>query len=132
MAFVVFVLNWLFVYLHLRNSRKRILKVYAKHRTILENQGASCTEYTIGLVLVALNANLYLFVIIIVWSIFEILSPTTQFTFFQMMTAKKNLVLQVVSGDFLQNEIEITCSWSNAGGASTAGTVSNSSWFSWS
>jgi hypothetical protein len=57
-----------------------------------------------------------------------------QFDLFQMMTVKKNIVLQVFSGDVFQNDnaMLITCSWSNAGGASTAGTVSNSSWFSWS
>jgi hypothetical protein len=138
MALVVFFLNLLFVWIHLYNSKKRIKKVLKKHGFVLTTQETSCAQetscesYTLNCMFVIWNANLYLYLIIIAWSFFETLSLTLQITFFQMMTAKKNLLFQFFSGEFFQNEMEITCSWSNAGGASTAGTVSNSSWFSWS
>jgi len=135
MAWVVFFLNGLFVYLHCRNTRKRLKKVYAKHFKPLIAERKSCAEYTFGLAHVVCNANLWLFAIIIAWSMVELLlSSNMQFDLFQMMTVKKNFVLQFVNGDVFQkdNAMLITCSWSNAGGASTAGTVSNSSWFNWS
>jgi hypothetical protein len=104
MAFVVFVLNCLLIYLHCRNTRKRLMKVCAKHQKLLKAQGKSCAVYTIGLMQVVWNANLYLFAIIIVWSFFEmIFSSKAQFTLFQTLTAETT------------RKMLITCTWSQAG-----------------
>jgi hypothetical protein len=129
MAIVVFFLNLLFVYIYLYNSNKRIKQVFKKE---LKKQQISFTKITIDGLFVMWNSDqLWLYFIIIVWCSFELFPPRTQLIFFQMITAKKSFILQLISGEFFQNETELTCSWSNAGGAATAGTDSNSSWFGW-
>jgi hypothetical protein len=149
MAFVVLSVNWLLIYLHCYNTHKRLRKVWANYQKrleqerlkkarannqkLLEEEGNSFAQYPFTLMHVAFAAGLHVYVIIMLWSAFEIIPSQAQFNLFQILIPKKSIFVQVLYGDFSNDKtMSITCSWSQAHGASTANNVSNSSWWHWS